>query len=306
MHPRRLSLLLPLLLGGLTLPGLTGCATNPATGESQIQYLSAQEEVRIGEEAAPQFVDQYGGEVPSEPVRRYVSNLGQQLAQVSERPDLPWEFHVLNSPVINAFALPGGKVFITRGLLSKMTNEAQLAGVLGHEVGHVTAKHINDRMVSQLTIQLAALGLGVAGEVTDEDWLKILGVGTSVGGGVFLLKFSRDDENQADKLGIRYMTALGYNPRGQVQVMNILKEASGGGGGPEFLATHPLPQTRIEKLTDYIAENFPAADQSEQYRYGEQAFEQNVLAPLRDLPPAPAPKTPPQSAATGCVGCGAT
>ena len=284
----RTSLLL--VVCSLSLPCWTGCETNPATGESQIAYLSRDEEIRLGEEAEPQFVDQNGGEVPSDQVLGYVRSLGEKLADVSERPDLPWEFHVLNSPVINAFALPGGKVFITRGLLSKMKNEAQVAGVLGHEIGHVTAKHINDRMFQQMTLSAAAVGLGVAGEVTDEDWLKVLGVGTQVGGGVFLLKFSRDDESQADELGLRYMTALGYNPNAQVQVMQILKEASGDGGGPEFLATHPLPETRIKRLSDFIAREYPGADRSEQFRYGEASFDKNVLKPLGELPPPPQPK----------------
>jgi predicted Zn-dependent protease len=288
---------------------LGGCATNPATGESQIAYLSEPEEIRIGEEAEPQFIEQNGGQVPSPELLAYVSNLGERLAEVSERPDLPWEFNVLNTQTINAFALPGGKVFITRGLLSKMTNEAQLAGVLGHEIGHVTAKHINDRMVAQLGVQLAAIGLGVAGEVTDEDWLKMLGVGTSVGGGVFLLKFSRDDELQADELGVRYMTKLDYDPRGQVQVMQILKEAAGGGGGtPEFLRTHPLAETRIDRLQEHIADQYPAAMDpgSDRFQLNESSFERNVVAVLQDLPPAPAVQTAPQALATplGCTSCG--
>lgn len=176
-----------------------------------------------------------------------------------------------------------------------MNNEAQLAGVLGHEIGHVTARHINDRMVQQVGVTVAAAAIGVAGEVADEDWLRVLGVGTQVGGGVFLLKFSRDDESQSDELGVRYMTKLGYNPYGQVQVMQILKEAQGDGGGPEFFATHPMAQTRIDRLTKLIAEQYPragragedtdAAGTNDLYRFGEASFQKNVLAELEKLPP---------------------
>ncbi len=274
---------------------LGGCVTNEATGDVSLNLLSQEQEIQIGADAEPQFVDENGGLIPSPAIRQYVEDLGQRLAAVSERPELPWNFNVLDSPVINAFALPGGKVFITRGLMSQMTNEAQLAGVLGHEVGHITAQHVNARMSQQMVWQGIATGVAVAGEATDNDTLRILGVGTSVGSGVYLLKFGRDQETQSDELGVRYMTKLGYNPWGQVQVMQILDQAQGDGGGPEFFATHPLPQTRIDDLEQHIAENYPKAPrpgrdqdtygENDLYRMGEQAFEQNILQPMRKLPP---------------------
>lgn len=276
-----------------------GCVTNPATGDTSLNLLSEQQEIQIGSDAEPKFIAENGGLIPSPEIQRYVEDLGQRLAAASERPDLPWSFNVLNSPVINAFALPGGKVFISRGLMSQMTNEAQLAGVLGHEVGHITAQHVNARMSQQMILQGIAAGVTVAGEATDNDTLRILGVGTSVGGGVYLLKFGRDQETQSDELGVRYMTRLGYSPWGQVQVMQILDAAQGNGRGPEFFATHPLPQTRIDRLEAYISEKYPNAPrpdrdvesygENDQYRFAEQAFERNILRPLRQLPPAPAP-----------------
>ncbi|MEM6855877.1 MAG: M48 family metalloprotease, partial [Planctomycetota bacterium] len=218
-------------------------------------------------------------------------------------PNLPWNFNVLDSDQINAFALPGGKVFMSRGLLEKMTNEAQLAGVLGHEIGHVTAQHVNARMSQALIIQGIAIGTTVAGEVADDDTLRVLGVGAGLGGGVYLLKFGRDQESESDMLGVRYMTRLGYNPWGQVQVMQILKEAQGGGSGPEFFATHPLPQTRIDRLQKLIAEQYPGVRQSDggdeaygindQYRFGERSFQTNVLDELQKLAPAKAAQTGP-------------
>ncbi len=263
------------------------CSTNPATGRSQLNVLSESEEVRIGEEAAPEFVKENGGELPSKPVLNYVRDIGKELAAVSERPDLPWEFHVLDSSVINAFALPGGKVFISRGLLERMNNEAQLAGVLGHEVGHVTAKHINDRMAQAIGWGVVGAAVGVAGQVTDEDWLSVLGVGVGVGGGLYQLSFSRDQEIESDKLGIRYMARLGYDPRGQVQVMQILHDASqqAGGGGIEFLSTHPLPQTRIDRLEQLINDQYRDQIRAGEFSFFAERFRQRALEPLSKLPP---------------------
>lgn len=280
----RLFALLPCLLLALLLAG--GCTTNPATGKSSYTLgMSEEQELQLGLEAAPEFLKEYGGDIPSPQILAYVRDLGQRMAAISERPQLPWEFHVVDSSVINAFALPGGKIFFTRGLLSRLTNEAQMAGVLGHEIGHVTALHVNQRIAQATTLQTIATGVGVAAEQTNNQWLQVLGLGTQVGGGVYLLKFGRDHESEADMLGLRYMTKLGYNPMGQVQVMRILKDASQGGGGtPEFLSTHPLPDTRIKELTQIIQKQYPDYD-SGRYTYRQQEFERNILAPLSKLPP---------------------
>ena len=286
----------------VTLLSAAGCVTNPATGDQSLNLLSEEQEIQIGTDAEPQFIQENGGLIPSPEIRQYVEDLGQRLAAVSERPDLPWSFNVLDSAIINAFALPGGKVFISRGLMSQMTNEAQLAGVLGHEVGHVTAQHVNARMSQQMLVQLGAVAFGVAGEATDNDVLRVLGVGTSVGGGVYLLKFGRDQETQSDELGVRYMAKLGYNPWAQVQVMEILDRAQGDGGGPEFFATHPLPQTRIDDLQQHIGKNYanaPRPDrdterfgENDQFRFGTEAYQQNILRRLRELPAPQGRSTP--------------
>lgn len=265
---------------------LTACSTNPATGQKQLNWLSADREKALGAEAAPQFVEQYGGDIPSPKIQNYVSDLGHRLAAVSERPDLDWEFHAVNSDVINAFALPGGKVFITRGLMQDLQNEAQLAGVLGHEVGHVTAEHIGQQMTRGMILAGVGVGVGVAGEKTDQDWLKVLGVGTSVGGGLYMLSYGRDQETQADELGIRYMTKLGYNPIGQIQVMKVLKRASGGGGGGmEMLSTHPLPDSRIKHLNALIKDKYPDYKDPQKYRINRDRYQQTVLDELKKLPP---------------------
>ncbi len=280
--PVVLVLLLPV---GLTAPG---CVTNPATGKRVFNTMSVEREIEIGEQAQPKFIESNGGNIPDEQVLSYVRDLGNRLAEVSERPELPWEFHVLDSSQINAFALPGGKVFMSRGLMEKMTNEAQLAGVLGHEIGHVTSMHVGRRMSQAQAVQVGGLILLGAGAASDEDWLKILGVGTTVGGSVYLLSFSRANETEADMLGVRYMSRLGYNPYGQVQVMEILKAESGGRGASgieRMLSTHPLPQDRIDDLRELIAEQYPESDSEGTYRFEQARFESVVLDRLKRLPP---------------------
>jgi len=281
--------LIAVLILGLIGPG---CQTNPATGKKQLNMLSPQREIAMGSEASPKFIKAYGGEIPSEPILAYVRGIGHRLAEVSERPELPWEFHVVDSAVINAFALPGGKVFISRGLLVKLNSEAQLAGVLGHEVGHVTAKHINDRMAQALGWGIAGAAIGAAGQTSDQTWLKGLGIGVGVGGTVYQLKFSRSQESQADELGVRYMTRLGYNPVAQIQVMKVLKKEAGSGNQPEFLSTHPYPDTRIKRLRKLIKKKYPKYKNPAAYTFNFEPFKQNVLEPLKKLPP---PKHDPNS-----------
>ena len=265
---------------------LVGCTTNEATGRSQFLPLSWSEEVQLGAEAAPQFIEQSGGELPDQGIVQYVRDIGDRLAAQSEMPDIDWEFYVLDSQVINAFALPGGKVFISRGLMEKMDNEAQLAGVIGHEIGHVTARHGNERMGKAMIAQGVILAAGIGGAVSDEEWLQVLGVGTAVGGQLFLLKYSRSNELEADALGVRYMARVGYNPIGQIQVMEILRDASGGSAPPEWLSTHPASDTRIANLEALITKTYPRYNEDGYYKMGFDSFKQNILTPLSKLPPA--------------------
>lgn len=267
---------------------LTGCSTNPATGSSQFNMVSESQELSMGEQTEPGFVQSYGGEVASPEVVKYVSELGSRLAAASERPSLPWRFHVVDSSVINAFALPGGKIFITRGLIQSMNNEAQLAGVLGHEVGHVTAQHIGQQMSRATAVEssMAVLTAIAGASVQDEQkkaWVQTLGVGAGAGAGLYLLKFGRDQESEADTLGLRYMSKLGYNPEGMLQVMEILKKASGGGSNMEILSTHPLPDTRIDRINKLLKETYPDRAKLD---FKESQFKANVLDKLSKLPPA--------------------
>lgn len=225
-----------------------GCATNLATGERHLNFTSQDQEVAMGQQA-DQEISASLGLYPNESLQRYVQNLGAKLAATSELPNLPWTFRVVDDPGVNAFALPGGFIYVTRGILAHLSNEAELAGVLGHEIGHVTAQHSVHRMATQ---QLAQLGLGVSVALKPE--LQPYAEAAGAGLGLLFLKYSRDDENQADALGVRYMTRAGSDPRQLIAVMAMLESVSDDGGGrvPEWLATHPSPGNRREHIAEII------------------------------------------------------
>ena len=203
----------------------------------------------MGQEGAKQVVAAIPP-VADDALQRYVSGLGMQLARASERPNLPWSFTVVDDAQVNAFALPGGPIFITRGILSHMNSEAQLVSVLGHEIGHITAKH----SVQQLSqAQLAQIGLIAA--VIVRPSLAQFGDLASQGLGLLFLKFGRDDETQADDLGFRYMTTAGYSPTEMAEMFRTLERLGGGNEGrvPEWMSTHPDPGNRVQKTLDRVA-----------------------------------------------------
>ncbi|MGQ0767463.1 MAG: M48 family metalloprotease [Gemmatimonadota bacterium] len=231
----------------MSLAALVGCATNPVTGRRELSLISESQEIAMGREGAAAAARQLGVYGDSA-LQRYVSSLGMRLAAQSERPGLPWSFAVVDDPVVNAFALPGGPIFMTRGILSHMNSEAQLVSVLGHEIGHVTAKHSVSQMSRAQLTQLLFVGAMVA-----RPELQQFG---NLGGqalGVLFMKFGRDDEIQADDLGFRYMTNAGYDPREMGEMFQILDRISGGSQKtPEWLSTHPNPGNRVAKTQERI------------------------------------------------------
>ena len=243
---RRLSAALTAVVCLLT----AACAVNPATGERQLALIGTGEEVRMGREAAAQVRATMGLYGEDGELGRYVEEIGSGMAEDTERPDLPWSFAVADEPVVNAFALPGGFVYLTRGIMAHFSSEAEMAAVIGHEIAHVTARHSVEQMSRQ---RLARIGLGL-GTVLSEDvrrFSDVLGAGL----GVLFLKYSRDDERQADELGLRYLTAEGYEPREMVDVFQMFRrqsEAAGGSGVPGWLSTHPTPASRIEEIRAMI------------------------------------------------------
>jgi len=235
---------LTLCTATLAAAALAACAVNPATGKRQFSLVSKDDEVAMGQEEA-QKVAASMPMLQNQPVQDMVKRVGMEMAKASERPELPWSFTVLDDPVVNAFALPGGPIFITRGIITNMNSEAELASVLGHEIGHVTARHSASQISKQ---QIASMGLGVA-SVISPTAAQFAGVAEQ-GLGILMLKYGRDDETQADKLGYRYMMTIGWDPREAVKMLQMLQKTSGGdkeGRPPEWMSTHPDPGDRAQR-----------------------------------------------------------
>mgnify|MGYP001485602063 CR=1 FL=1 len=228
----------------LLLAGLAGCAVNPVTGQNELMLATEQDERRLGLQTA-QSVDEEYGVYGDGALQSYVQGVALPLARVSHRPTLDWKFTVMDSPVVNAFAAPGGFVFVTRGLLAAVNDEAELAGVLAHEIGHVTARH-SMRNYSQSLLAGIGLQLGTA---LAGSYGEALGPLLEVGTGLLFLKYSRDDERQADALGVEYASRGGYDTNRMADFFTTLQrqeslEGGKGGGLPEWFSTHPSPVDR--------------------------------------------------------------
>ena len=225
---------------------LTACATNPVTGEQEFSLMSEAQEIELGTQMDVQVRKEMGVYEDAE-LQRYVETIGMRLARASERPNLPWHFAVVDEPAINAFALPGGYIYLTRGILPFLDNEAELAGVLGHEIGHVTARHS-----AQQYTKVTSAGIGVTLlSIFVPEARPFQGL-TETALSVLFLKYGRDDELQADSLGVKYTSATGWNPAGvagMLRTLARLDEANGSRKGvPNWLSTHPAPADRVEKV----------------------------------------------------------
>lgn len=274
---------------------LVACTTNPTTGRSQFNALSAQEEIQIGEEGKGEMLKEFGGEVSKAELKAYVSRIGHSLVESAAQDDpklrsLPWEFFLLDSKVVNAFALPGGKVFISLGLARQLTNEAEIAGVLGHEVGHVAARHTNDRYAKALGLQvgIAVAGVFLGNSAGAADLTQLAGKF----GELALMAYGRDQENEADALGMRYMTRASYNPEGQKQVMQLLDKLSQGDRPPEILSTHPDPARRVRLISDRLAREYAYTANNPQYSFREAEYRQQFLSKLSLAFPEGRPEDP--------------
>jgi len=219
---------------------------NPYTGTTQAISMNPDEEIAIGLANAPQMIQEYGGMYQDQRLQNYIDMVGQKLVQSTVATQTPYQydFHLLADPeTINAFALPGGQIFITYALYSKLQNEDQLAGVLGHEIGHVIGRHSSERVANsqvwQTVAQGAEVGMGAGSAVSQ------IGMGT-------LLSNGRGDELESDDLGVRFMIKAGYNPNEMIGVMQILKAAAGPSRAPEFQSTHPDPDNRIDQIKESI------------------------------------------------------
>jgi predicted Zn-dependent protease len=236
------------LIIGLIL--ISACAVNPVTGRKQMVMMSEQQEIAMGKEADPQVLAFFG--LYNDPqLQKFISEKGQAMAAISHRPELAYEFKIVDSPVINAFALPGGYVYFTRGIMAHFNNEAQFAGVLGHEIGHITARH---SVIQQRNAMLGQLGI-IAGVILVPelaDFVEPLSAGMQLA----MMSFGRDDERQSDKLGVEYSSRIGYDAAEMAKFFETLEReqaSSGNADIPEFLSTHPSPgerNTTVAKLAE--------------------------------------------------------
>ena len=231
---------------------IAACATNPATGKKEFSLMSEAQEIELGKNMDGEVRREMG--VYNDPeLQRYVESVGMKLARASQRPNLPWHFAVVDEPAINAFALPGGYIYLTRGILPFLDSEAELAGVLGHEIGHVTARHSAQQYTKATTAGVGVTLLSIF--VPEARPFQNL---TETALGVLFLKYGRDDELQADRLGVDYTAQTGWNPAGvggMLRTLARLDEANGSRRGvPNWLSTHPAPADRVEKVQSYIAQ----------------------------------------------------
>ena len=236
---------------------------NPFTEEEQRVSMSYEQETRLGLTSKPEMIQQMGGAKSQSATKsRVVEQVGRQLLdeggvnEILRENDLPYQFSFTlleDDQTVNAFALPGGPVFITEALYDDLENVAQLAGVIGHEIGHVIDRHGAQRMAKQQLTQglagAAAVGTGDAGAAQLAGFV----------GNFITMKYGREEELKSDDFGMKFMVKAGYDPREMVRVMEILKAASGGGAGgtPEFMQTHPHPESRIEAIQAYVRDEFP-------------------------------------------------
>ena len=219
----------------------TSCAVNPVTGKKQLMFMSEQQEVQLGAEYDPQVVSTFG-EYQHDQLLGFIQARADEMGKVSHRPNLKYHVKILDSPVVNAFAVPGGYVYLTRGILAQFNNEAELVGVLGHEMGHITARHSASQQSKQTIGQLLLIG----GMIASEKFAPYAEYAMQ-GMQLLFLKFSRDNERQADTLGVAYSSLIGYDAGKMADFFQVLEKMSmpeGEGGVPTFLSTHPSPADR--------------------------------------------------------------
>jgi len=239
---------------------LSGCATNPVSGRKQLMFLSESGEVQLDRENSPHQISADYGVVQDADLNRYVSAVGGQLTEVSHRPDMPYNFNVVNAVYINAYAFPGGTIAVSRGMLVEMDSEAELAAVLGHEIGHVCSRHTAQQytigMLGSAAVSVAAL---VVKQKNSEYAGLVSGLG-SMASGALLARYSRADEREADALSLEYMTKARYNPQGCINVMDILRKVSTNEpSAVEMLfATHPMSEERYATAVREVAEKYRA------------------------------------------------
>ncbi|HEX8254348.1 MAG TPA: M48 family metalloprotease [Thermoanaerobaculia bacterium] len=236
-----------------TLVLLAACSTNPATGKRQFNIVPESQEIAIGQQSHPEIIKQFGIYNEKPELNRLVERVGRELAAKSERPNLPWQFTVLDTPMVNAMAVPGGYIYITRGMLERINSEDELAGVLGHEIAHVTARHSAQAISRQ---QLAQFGMVLGAVVAGPEVLQQYGQLAELGIGLLFQKYSRAHETEADLLGTGYMAEARYNPIGAERMLMTLQrlDKNQSSGIDRYFMSHPDPAKRVRDVQQKVAE----------------------------------------------------
>jgi predicted Zn-dependent protease len=249
-------ILVALIIAGISLfTYFSSSVDNPVTGETQHINISVDEEIALGLQAAPEMAAQFGGLSPDSQAQAIVDQIGNHIVQSSAASQTPYqyEFHVLaDDQTINAFALPGGQVFITDGLLLQLQTEGEVAGVLGHEIGHVVARHSAEQIAkAQLTEGLTGAAVIASYDPNNPSSAQAAQMAVVIGQ-LINMKYGREDELESDFLGVCFINDAGYDPSELIQVMQVLANASQGQAPPEFFSTHPNPESRIERIQQAI------------------------------------------------------
>lgn len=246
---------------------VSACAVNPVTGKKQLSLMSEQQEIALGAESDPQIIAQFGL-YDNKAMQDFIETRGKALAAVSHRPGLNYKFRILDSPVVNAFAVPGGYVYFTRGIMAHFNNEAQFEGVLGHEIGHIAARHSAEQYTKQTLGQVLLIG----GMVVSKE-LRTFANEAQTAMSLLFLKYSRDNESQSDELGVEYSTKVGYDAHEMADFFKTLKALSGEGGDeiPTFLSTHPDPGDRNKKV-DQLATEWQAKVPMDNYKINRDTY----------------------------------
>ncbi len=235
--------------GAMSVAGvMIGCATNPVTGQSQLMLMSREQEIDMDRQYAPQQFSADYGAVRDKALNAYIDRVGQKIAQKTHRPDMPYSFRAVNATYVNAYAFPGGSIAATRGILLKLENEAELASLLGHELGHVNARHTAQQMTKGTLVQVAVGSLAAAAGSKGQIYGALASSIGMVGAGALLASYSRDNEREADSLGMAYMVRGGYHPDGFVGLMEMLNTMSRHDASAFELmfATHPMSRERYD------------------------------------------------------------
>ena len=237
-----------LLILGIIFCLCPACAVNPLTGEEELMFFSIDQDVEIGRKYAPEVENQMGGRIDNNDLQDYINTVGQQIARISHRPTLQYHFIALDHESVNALALPGGYIFVTKGLLEHLQTESQLASVLAHEIAHVVARDTINVISNEIGINILLSAAIIASDkAPPRDVMRVADVTRQILG----LRYSRNDEHQADLGGLRYMVRAGYNPHGMIETMQMF-EAQQTVRPIEFFSTHPSPENRMAYLTRKI------------------------------------------------------